>query len=197
MTIIWYSTTMDTHETQTSFQCTPHSFWDYSLAIYNSNEIKELLISLQNECGMNVNFILFCCWSSACGAGQFSRAELMGYLALIQKWHAEITEELRKMRTVFPKSDKRTWVNTLRTETLEKELYAEYVEQTLLSDALALHHTLEEPHCSEARVVDAKANLLHYTRLLNRQFPQHAFAALSQILAAAFEKLPAHLTGVL
>ena len=38
-------------------------FWDFSLEIYAKPGVAQACLALQDECGADVNLLLFCCWA--------------------------------------------------------------------------------------------------------------------------------------
>lgn len=73
------------------------TFWDFTLAFYGGDRVSETLVRLQDECGYDVNILLYAIWRGLHGrsltAGDARAAE-----AAIARWRSEVTEPLRDLR---------------------------------------------------------------------------------------------------
>lgn len=90
--------------------------WDFSLALYNQPGVKDCLLRLQNEAGMDVLMLLADRWLIQQGKAWVSDAELHDYLI----WRREIVEPLRALRMRLERN-----AEPLRTQLLQAELSAE------------------------------------------------------------------------
>lgn len=116
----------------------PHTdFWTWSLERYERSGAAETLLRLQDEHSLNVNMLLWCCWSA-----EFFEPASEPVLAeaeqRTQGWNARVTAPLRSVRRYLKtgEDDDRKQRKALRKLVKDAELEAEKVEQTRL-DALA------------------------------------------------------------
>lgn len=108
----------------TAFSLPPHPLWDFALQMYGHPEIKAACLSLQNDHGLNVNILLFCCWQNQ---QTLSKTTLGLAIDTLSAWHIQITQKLRNLRKKALQQDKQAY-QTLKLV----ELYAEYYELALL-----------------------------------------------------------------
>jgi len=73
------------------------SFWTFSLALYGQPGVAPALISLQDRLGLDVNMLLYCCWSGADGR-RLSREDLKAVEAVAEPWQSEVVRPLRALR---------------------------------------------------------------------------------------------------
>ncbi|MBI1260955.1 MAG: TIGR02444 family protein [Rhizobiales bacterium] len=74
------------------------SFWDYSLALYDHEPVREALLALQDAHGLEINLLLLCVYAAACGEDPFSEAEMEGLVRIGTKWGREVVAPLRLSR---------------------------------------------------------------------------------------------------
>ncbi len=46
-----------------------HPFWDFSLEVYGAEGVPPACLALQEAHQLDVNIVLFCCWTGATGRG--------------------------------------------------------------------------------------------------------------------------------
>ena len=73
-------------------------FWDFSLEIYRLPGVADRLIALQDDYGVDVNLVLFCCWCGQEGrlpldATFFDRVDRH-----FEEWRREVIKVLRGLR---------------------------------------------------------------------------------------------------
>src|SRR5688572_7909660 len=108
-----------------------HPFWKFSIKIYGLPEVEQSLLTLQNERGLNINIILFCCWYSFGDQGRFNKQEIRQIVTNIQAWHDRIVLPLRRIRQQLKPVKESKW-QMVRQEVLKQELFAEQIEQHFL-----------------------------------------------------------------
>lgn len=115
-------------------------FWSWSLERYERGGAAEILLRLQDEHGLNVNLLLWCCWSA-----EFFDAVSEPVMGDAEKatrdWNARVTAPLRSVRRYLKngKHADRKQRKALRKTVKDAELEAEKLEQTRL-EALAIAH---------------------------------------------------------
>lgn len=120
-------------------------FWDWSLHIYDQDDVSRACLILQDRHGLDVNMVLWCVWAVRAGYGVIDDDTLAGGHAFATYWSAKITANLRSVRRNLrpaPAGTPIEWAEALRANTLEVELDAERVEQDFLQ---ALLDGLQDP----------------------------------------------------
>ncbi len=117
----------------------PHTdFWTWSLDRYERSGAAEILLRLQDEYGLNVNLLLWCCWC----AEYFEAAPP----ALVREaenttrdWNARVTAPLRSVRRHLKQGEdgEKKQRKALRKSIKDAELAAEKVEQARLEAVAA------------------------------------------------------------
>ncbi|WDI31435.1 TIGR02444 family protein [Hyphococcus flavus] len=72
-------------------------FWRWSLDIYGRKPIEQQLLNLQDQCGFDVNIILWCCWLAAEGKA-LTASSLGNAIEAKREWTAEVIHPLRATR---------------------------------------------------------------------------------------------------
>lgn len=113
----------------------PGVFWDWSMDVYTRTGVAERLLRLQDECGLNVNLILWCLW-----AGDHFTAlkdqEVVSLVRLTEEWSDRITQPLRGVRRWIKGRDlpgDSEATNELRQGVKALELDAEKISQSSLN----------------------------------------------------------------
>ena len=163
----------------------PHTdFWTWSLERYERAGAAETLLRLQDEHGLNVNLLLWCCWSAeffdAISGPVMREAE-----KATRDWNARVTAPLRSVRRRLKNGDDgdKKQRKALRKMVKDAELEAEKVEQTRL-EALAAAHLA--PLASTAGAAGRAANNL---RLYAEQTEAGDAAPLTAQLSALIGKV--------
>ena len=110
----------------------PHdleTFWDWSLRVYDHEDLAANLIALQDDFALNVNIMLWCCWCSL-NFPDLPEILLRGAVDKTATWTNAVTGPIRTARRHVNKgmADQ----GTLREKLKSVELEAERVEQTIL-----------------------------------------------------------------
>lgn len=157
-------------------------FWNFSLALYGRPGVAPACLSLQDRCGLDVNLLLFCCWSAAEGR-MLPEPALRAAIAAAAPWQEAVLQPLRAVRRRL-KSGLGA-VPEVRSEPLRRrladlELEAERIEQQVLA-------TVAGATAAGAPLARTGAvNLGLYLRLCGVEPGPAERAALAAILAAAF-----------
>lgn len=74
------------------------SFWDFSVRTYRTENVPEACLALQDERGVDVNMLLYCCWYGATRGTQdlecFNRT-----FDFSENWASHVVRPLRGVRT--------------------------------------------------------------------------------------------------
>ena len=109
-------------------------FWRFSLALYGHDGVAAACLRLQDQCGLDVNLLLYCGWAAQCGVA-LNEAQLARLAAQTQAWREEVVYPLRSVRRALkqgvtpvelPDSD------ALRDAVKQMELKAEFLLQQAL-----------------------------------------------------------------
>ncbi len=156
-------------------------FWRFSLRFYRQPGVADACIALQDECGVDVNILLFMLWL-ATDKRRIAPAALAALCATACDWNQQVVAPLRTLRrrlkTSLPLVDM-TAAEPFRTKVKALELESERLQQEALQ-ALApeLATTIEATIEAAAR-----ANLAAYEHVIGRGFiatsQERLFAALA------------------
>ncbi|MFO1061904.1 MAG: TIGR02444 family protein [Dongiaceae bacterium] len=158
--------------------------WRFTLAVYGRPGVSAACLALQDEAGLDVNLLLFCCWAGLRGH-RFSRAELDDAAAAAGPWQQEILAPLRAIRRKLkhaPGLELEAGA-ALYAQAKALELAAEEAEQQLLAAAVPFA-AREAGDADQAAC--AAANLRLYA---GAAAAGHA-AALAALLAGCFGLAP-------
>lgn len=168
----------------------PNLFWDFTIRTYERDGVPAACLALQENCEVDVNMVLFCCWTGELGAGQLDIQEIRTALGAINGWQCEIVRGLRTVRnqlkTGFQGFNDVT-VQTFRQNILNLELEAERMEQDRLLEAITL---TSNPNVSaEQKVFDTTINLANYFKLSGSIVHKKNNSHIANILAACFSDI--------
>lgn len=114
-------------------------FWPFSLETYRRDGVESACLALQDDYGLDVNCLLFCCWAAACGRGVLSGDERAAMVEVSRSWNVDVVQPLRRVRRALKeKLGARDGPEAaLRQSVKDLELEAEWHEQRLLSALLS------------------------------------------------------------
>ena len=103
-------------------------FWDYSLAHYQKAQVADACLTLQDDCGLDVNVLLYGAWLASMGQ-RLQVAHLDALEREIVEWRERVVLPLRSLR--------REWRSyapsaALREDLKALELHAEREQQDLM-----------------------------------------------------------------
>lgn len=167
----------------------PHTdFWTWSLDRYERGGAAELLLRLQDEHGLNVNLLLWCCWSAEffepVPGPVLREAETRTH-----DWNARVTAPLRSVRRYLKKGeeDEKKPRKALRKLVKDAELEAERVEQTRL-ETLAIVQLAPLSAAAGAAARAAK-NLQLYAEQSDAERSEEKASSSADLLPALFQDL--------
>lgn len=114
-------------------------FWDFTLGFYGGAGVSEALVQLQDECGLDVNLLLYAIWRGR--AGQvLTQADARAAEAAIATWREQVTEPLRDLRrrlkqaewTGLPPASRERAEGSFRERVKAAELDSEELTQAAL-----------------------------------------------------------------
>jgi len=158
-------------------------FWRFSLNFYRQPGVAEACIALQDDCGVDVNLMLFLLWLAASGR-QLSIDNVKELDEAVRGWR-ELTivpiREIRRKLKGAPTLVEAGSQEAFRTKIKAIELEAERLQQEALNAK-----SRPAPGGSAVPPPDAaRANLTAYEHMLGARFP----AAAVDILVSTFEAI--------
>jgi uncharacterized protein (TIGR02444 family) len=139
------------------------AFWDWSVDFYGEPGVEPILLDLQDRLGLDVNLLLFACWTGATGRGRLKADEWARLVRGTAPWRENVAAPLRAIRR-YLKSDQpdgvRTLADSLRDRVKAAELEAERGAQCLIA-AIVDAGQSGNPANAECHA-DALANLGNY-----------------------------------
>jgi uncharacterized protein (TIGR02444 family) len=158
-------------------------FWRFSLRFYRQPSVSEACIALQDECGADVNLLLFLLWLAS-DDRQLTAEEVRMLDDNVRDWRnltivpiRDVRRKLKGAATLVDPGTQEAFRNKVKTVELEAErlqqeaLYAFAKSGPLGTEALP--------------VVAARANILAYESVLGVNFPKPSIA----VLASAFAEV--------
>ncbi len=103
-------------------------FWNFSLALYRQEAVKEACLTLQDGSNLDVNLLLYCCWAGQ-GGQILTHNQLRRLHTLSTSWQGGI---LRPMRQVHQRLAKEEGAEGTYQAAKSFELQLERVEQSRL-----------------------------------------------------------------
>lgn len=140
-------------------QRTGHPFWNWSLEFYDRPGIEDALIELQDRLGLDVNLLLFGCWTAVTGRGRISSKQWQSLVEGSAAWRDNIVEPLRRIRRYLKSQASEPGVSDLRERIMAVELLAERLAQLQIA-GLAEVEAAVSPE--RRRLSDVKSNLSDY-----------------------------------
>lgn len=170
----------------------PEGLWAFSLDVYGRESVGRACLELQERHGVDVNWLLYCCWLGASGRGELEEADASRLLDLTGRWQSEVVEPLRHVRRGL-----KAWSGSpdvspeareaYRKRILDLEIEGERIEQKLLEDASPPVKREDQATAERARL--AAANLVRYFSLAGVTITPADLEAVAYLLAAAFPAL--------
>jgi uncharacterized protein (TIGR02444 family) len=134
-----------------------HPFRDWSWEVYGRPGVEGILLDLQDRLGLDVNLLLFACWTGAKGRGRMAGGEWTRLMEGSADWRANVVEPLRAVRRHLKGRGGMPGAAALREKVKALELEAEHAAQ--LAIAGMAPDIGESVVATAVRIADASANL--------------------------------------
>jgi len=161
---------MSSVETASAPQTNP--FWTFSLGYYRGAGVSEACLELQDNCGVDVNVVLFLLWQAA-QKRKVADDDVKVLADKVRPWQIEVIGPIRalrrKLKTDAPLLDKGL-AELFRTKIKAIELESERLQQDAMA-ALATGLTTETAASAEAA---ARASIAAYASALGRPLTMSA-----------------------
>ncbi len=168
------------------------SFWNFSVRTYRQPNVPEACLSLQNEEGVDVNMLLFCCWFSMLH-GKFENGTWDQAAEFSTLWSDNVVRPLRVTRTWMKTAgcrDVRVPFDAcmqFRDEVKSVEFSAEKMQQEILESLCA---SIEAAMVDESSLMSSAAENIHrYLLHLGVTSTAQIEDRLQTIVAAAFPQV--------
>jgi uncharacterized protein (TIGR02444 family) len=147
-------------------------FWRFSLAFYRQAGVAEACIALQDDCGVDVNLMLFLLWLAASGR-QLSVDNIKELDEAVRSWRELTIIPIRAVRRQLKAAP--TLVDAGKQEAFRTKIKAIELEAERLQQEALYAHSRSAPRGSAARPpAAARANLAAYERALDTRFAEAA-----------------------
>ncbi len=157
---------------ETNTPTTP--FWRFSLHFYRQAGVSDACIALQDECGVDVNLLLFLLWLAA-GRRQLSTDEVNRLDDKVRDWRELTIVPIRDARRKLKGAA--TLVDPARQEAFRTKVKAIELDAERLQQEALYGFTQSGPLGTEAAPsAAARANVAAYERVSGARFPKRAVA---------------------
>ena len=161
-------------------------FWTFSLQTYGSKGVPAACLRLQDQCGVDVNILLFCLFLARQGRA-LTLADLVFIDASLRDWRLNGVVKLREVRRFLkqaPQAFAALDVDGLRDRVKAIELEAERLQQEAL---YALRPVPDWGHASPFSQALATDNMQAYAQWLGVVFPLDDLAPLLSAVALDYK----------
>jgi uncharacterized protein (TIGR02444 family) len=159
-------------ETQT--ETTP--FWRFSLHFYRQAGVSDACIALQDDCGVDVNLLLFLFWLASDGR-QLDADEVKKLDDKVRSWRELTIIPIRDTRRKLKGAP--TLVETGKQEAFRNKVKAVELDAERLQQEALYEFTRSGPLGRQAPPKDAaRANVGAYERAMGKSFPEKALDVL-------------------
>jgi uncharacterized protein (TIGR02444 family) len=143
-------------------------FWRFSLNFYRQAGVAEACIALQDDCGVDVNLMLFLLWLAASGR-QLSVENVKQLDQAVRSWRDLTIIPIRDVRRKLKGAP--TLVEAGKQEAFRTKIKAIELEAERLQQEALYARNRSAPRGSEARApAAARGNLAAYERVLGARF---------------------------
>lgn len=166
----------------------PSDFWDFSVRTYSQPGVADACLALQDQHGLDVNLLLYCCWVGA-SRGTIREANLKSVIEFSATWSANVVRPLREVRSWMKTTGRQSkYIPSadcmeVRADVKAAELAAERLQQIGLE---SLSEPAPQPPLSADEQLEATVlNLTRYVSLLILDCGQVSSGDLATVVAAA------------
>jgi uncharacterized protein (TIGR02444 family) len=111
-------------------------FWKFSLTVYADPAVQQECLRLQDDCGIDVNVLLFCAFAGAVHGAVLSDSDVREAVEHVHAWHNDVVRSVRHARRALKPfaagPSPLAAAGALRKSIAAAELEAERVEQMML-----------------------------------------------------------------
>lgn len=165
-----------------------HPFWQFSLRVYALPTVADGLLALQREWGLDINFLLYCCWFADTGYGRLTKTQLQQLLTTTHHWQVRVIAALRRLREQLKTWPQRQMIIKIRQAILAEELLAEQIEQLMMVEVPFFE--APQNRTPQQRLTDACKNLAVYCRSCDILPRPDLIKHLYPLLGGVFTQIP-------
>ena len=165
-------------------------FWDFSVSTYAQPGVADACLSLQDRFGVDVNLLLYCCWSG-CTRESLDEPIFSAALSFSRRWADEVVRRLRAVRAWMKTAGcLETDVSTeecmsLRDKIKAVELEAEHLQQNTLEKLTSTPMTGSLD--SGSQLENTASNLRRYLEHCDVRLDEASLSELTYIVTAAID----------
>lgn len=115
-----------------------YPFWDFSLTLYARPGVSAACLALQEQCGIDVNVLLFCLWAAVDGRAALTEEAMRVILDRAGEWHTNVVKPLRGARRRMKKGAAGVELDRVlaaREHLAAVEVECEHLEQLMIAAA--------------------------------------------------------------
>jgi uncharacterized protein (TIGR02444 family) len=157
-------------------------FWRFSLHFYRQAGVADACITLQDQCGVDVNLLLFLLWVAG-AKRQLSVADVKALDTSVRDWRELTIVPIRNLRRKLKGAA--SLIEANKQEAFRNKIKAIELEAERLQQEALYNRSQSSPLGSAAdRAAPARANIAAYERVLGVPFPHAAMDRLVTAFAA-------------
>ncbi|MGI9258517.1 MAG: TIGR02444 family protein [Gammaproteobacteria bacterium] len=165
-------------------------FWSYSLDAYSRPGVATACLALQEDLGLDVNVLLYCCWHGTT-RGLLNDRDFTTLLEFTNRWSSALVKPLRSARSWLkddgcdidriPRED----CEALRQRIKEAELASERLQQLAMESLSVAPNEDLQPDSAQG----ALQNIATYLRTLDASVSDESCKNLAAILSVVFPEI--------
>lgn len=132
-----------------------HSFWTWSVGVYGRPGVEQMLLDLQDRLGLDINILLFACWTAMYRRRPLSVGECGHLVAATREWRDNVIVPLRAVRRFMKTEQGMAGAEDLRENVKRLELEAEQIMQQRLAGMVELDRDGGDAMADPAEIVMA------------------------------------------
>ena len=166
----------------------PSGFWDFSVRVYGQPRVADACLALQDQHGLDVNLLLYCCWVGA-SRGAIRESDLKSAFEFSAMWSANVVRPLREVRSWMKTTGRQSECipsadcMEVRADVKATELAAERLQQIGL-ESLS-EPAPDRPLSADEQLEATVINLTCYFSLLNLDRGRVSSGDLATVVVAA------------
>jgi uncharacterized protein (TIGR02444 family) len=151
------------------------TFWTFSKAVYGECGVSDECLALQEQCGLDVNLVLFCAYAGAVHGISLTEDDITTAQREVAPWQEEVVKARRAARRNLKPFESKsacpfaTRAEQLRNRIKAAEIESEHIEQCMLEAALQTKITTSPRHPPQVALARNLRLMLSLSRLGRKQ----------------------------
>ena len=163
-----------------------HPLCKFADKLYADSNTSDILHTIRQRLELNLNIILFCCWSAKIGQKRLTKKDMRRTIANTLCWHEQIILPLHNMQQSLPAASESLPVNKISQSLLTIATNANHIEQIMLTETnLNMHHARD----TSRQFTDAYNNIKVYCKELGIILTPDDNNIVTRLLAAIFPEV--------